>query len=79
MMPPRTARCTGKGARKEKGRSQRAWGGATVGLQLGLEEGGCEDTSETQKVKVKVTQSRLFATPWTLQSMEFSRPEYWSR
>ena len=21
---------------------------------------------------------RLFATPWTLQSMEFSRPEYWS-
>ena len=21
---------------------------------------------------------RLFATPWTMQSMEFSRPEYWS-
>ena len=21
---------------------------------------------------------RLFVTPWTLQSMEFSRPEYWS-
>ena len=21
---------------------------------------------------------RLFATPWTTQSMEFSRPEYWS-
>ena len=21
---------------------------------------------------------RLFATPWTIQSMEFSRPEYWS-
>ena len=21
---------------------------------------------------------RLFATPWTLQSMRFSRPEYWS-
>ena len=21
---------------------------------------------------------RLFATPWTVQSMEFSRPEYWS-
>ena len=20
---------------------------------------------------------RLFATPWTIQSMEFSRPEYW--
>ena len=30
-------------------------------------------------VKVKVTQScRLFMTPWTIQSMEFSRPEYWS-
>ena len=25
------------------------WVGTTVGLQLGLEEGGCEDTSETQK------------------------------
>ena len=21
---------------------------------------------------------QLFATPWTIQSMEFSRPEYWS-
>ena len=21
---------------------------------------------------------RLFATPWTVESMEFSRPEYWS-
>ena len=21
---------------------------------------------------------RLFATPWTIQSMEFFRPEYWS-
>ena len=21
---------------------------------------------------------RLFATPWTIQSMQFSRPEYWS-
>ena len=21
---------------------------------------------------------RLFVTPWTVQSMEFSRPEYWS-
>ena len=21
---------------------------------------------------------RLFATPWTIESMEFSRPEYWS-
>ena len=21
---------------------------------------------------------RLFATPWTIQSMDFSRPEYWN-
>ena len=29
-------------------------------------------------VKMKVAQSCLFATPWTMQFMEFSRPEYWS-
>ena len=29
--------------------------------------------------ELKVTQScRLFASPWTIQSMEFSRPEYWN-
>ena len=28
------------------------------------------------KVKVKVTQSCLFVTPWSIQSMEFSRPEH---
>ena len=29
--------------------------------------------------EVKVAQScRLFATPWAIQFMEFSRPEYWS-
>ena len=33
------------------------------------------------KVKVKVTRSVMFNSviPWTIQSMEFSRPEYWSR
>ena len=34
------------------------------------------------KVKVKVafcdSSVRLFATPWAIQSMKFSRPEYWS-
>ena len=25
-----------------------------------------------------VSRARLFVTPWTIQSMEFSRPEYWS-
>ena len=33
----------------------------------------------SMKVKVKVTQSRpTLVTPWTMQSLEFSRPEYWS-
>ena len=25
-----------------------------------------------------LSHAQLFATPWTIQSMEFSRPEYWS-
>ena len=30
-------------------------------------------------MKVKVAQScPTFATPWTMKSMEFSRPEYWN-
>ena len=30
-------------------------------------------------MKVKVASCvRLFATPWTIQSTEFSKPEYWS-
>ena len=30
-------------------------------------------------MQVKVAQwCRLFATPWTIQSLGFSRPEYWS-
>ena len=40
------------------------------------------ETSQTiGKVKVWKLFSpvRLFATPWTVQFMEFSRPEYWSR
>ncbi|CAN0464323.1 unnamed protein product [Rangifer tarandus platyrhynchus] len=36
---------------------------------------------EMKVVKVTVSEScvQLFATPWTIQSMEFSRPEYRSR
>ena len=31
------------------------------------------------EVKLKsLSRVQLFATPWTIQSMEFSRPEYWS-
>ena len=29
-------------------------------------------------IKVKVSHVQLFATPWTIQSMEYSKPEYWS-
>ena len=29
-------------------------------------------------LKNKITQTIQNATPWTIQSMEFSRPEYWS-
>ena len=30
------------------------------------------------KVKLKsLSCVRLYATPWTIQAMEFSRPEYW--
>ena len=36
-------------------------------------------TRSLEKVSVGGPQScRLFATPWTIPSMEFSRPEYWS-
>ena len=36
-------------------------------------------TAEVKERKLKSLSSvRLFATPWTIQSMEFSRPEYWS-
>ena len=39
--------------------------------------------SYTKKVKVKseggsLSHVRLFATSWTIQSLEFSKPEYWS-
>ena len=29
-------------------------------------------------MKVKVSCVQFFVTPWTVQSMELSRPEYWS-
>ena len=41
---------------------------------------GCPvQTMRTGKWKWKsLSRVPLFATPWTIQSMEFSRPEYWS-
>ena len=35
-------------------------------------------TSVDSTSEVKVSHVQLFAIPWTIQSMEFSRPEYWS-
>ena len=42
---------------------------------------GCHFFLQCMKGKVKVkslSHVRLYANPWTIQSMEFSRPEYWS-
>ena len=33
-------------------------------------------TDESESV-LSLSRVRLFAAPWTIQSMEFSRPEYW--
>ena len=40
-----------------------------------------KDISSLEESEVKwklLSHVQLFATPWTAQSMEFSRPEYWS-
>ena len=38
-----------------------------------------QTTAANMNFEVKsLSRVRLFATPWTIQSMEFSRPEYWS-
>ena len=38
-----------------------------------------EKSKSQSEVKWKsLSRARLFVTPWTIQSMEFSRPEYWS-
>ena len=34
--------------------------------------------SSTKWKRKSLSRVRLFATPWTTQSLEFSRPEYWS-
>ena len=31
----------------------------------------------TESEQKQLSHVRLFATPWTIESMEFSRPEYW--
>ena len=39
----------------------------------------CSSSSDFESEKWKVLSCvRLFVTPWTIQSIEFSRPEYWS-
>ena len=39
--------------------------------------GGVAVTLSLQKWKL-LSRVQLFVTPWTIQSMEISRPEYWS-
>ena len=48
-------------------------------VRQALEKMDLLQKSGGKKVKVKVTQLCLtLCDPWTIQSMEFSRPEYWS-
>ena len=37
-----------------------------------------QELAHTLKKWKSLSHVQLFATPWTIQSMEFSRPEYWS-
>ena len=49
------------------------------GLDSGSSEAILNHSQKWSEVKWKsLSRVRLFATPWTIQSMEFSRPEYWS-
>ena len=43
-------------------------------LQYLVYEKGFKNTTEVKLL----SHVQLFVTPWTIQSMEFSRPEYWS-
>ena len=65
------------------------WGGAQTHLVfLGHSQGSAGITEPLKSViwtcKVKserwklLSRVHLFVTPWTIQAMEFSRPEYWS-
>ena len=43
------------------------------------EFGGLQSVGSQSEVKWKsLSHVWIFTTPWTTQSMEFSRPEYWS-
>ena len=51
------------------------------GFHLLVGKGWPEGLSKAAWLAVKwksLTRGWLFATPWTIQSVEFSRPEYWS-
>ena len=43
----------------------------------GREGPGCRGSRQVGKSK-SLSRVQLFATPWTIESMELSRPEYWS-
>ena len=51
-------------------------------LQTGISRGPESVSEFLLPLKVKESESHSvvsdFVTPWTMESMEFSRPEYWS-
>ena len=49
-----------------------------VGLKLNIQKTKIMASDPITSKQVKVARVQLFATPWTMQSMKFSRPEYWS-
>ena len=61
---------------------QEDWSGLPFPSLRGLPDPGivlASLASSALKVKMKVlSRVRLFAIPWTIKSLEFSRPEYWS-
>ena len=55
------------------------WTGEPGGLQsTGSQRAGHDLGTKEQEVWKLLSCVRLFATPWTIQSMEVSRPECWS-
>ena len=62
------------------GRSQRT-GKPGILQSMGLQRVGYNLATKQQPYPIKwklLSCVQLFATPWTTQSMDFSRPEYWS-
>ena len=70
--------CTGRATLKERKRQPPEW--ENKHLQLKLETRNSSPKMQSaHTVKVKLAQlCPTLCDPWTVQPMEFSRPEYWS-